>query len=187
MQWRIVPSFPIYEVSENGDLRRLTSRGSRPAGFQLTPRRNVGGYLEYVLTIDGVTMKRRVHRLVAETFIGPQPSSRHQVAHGDGNQSNNHYSNLRWALPAENSADRVKHGTQTRGEASGTAKLLPEDVSRIREALFFGANQSQLARAYGVRQGTIWSIGAGRLWRHLPLAPIPLSDMYVTGQQAHVG
>jgi hypothetical protein len=36
---------------------------------------------------------------VAEAFIGPQPSPRHQVAHYDGVRDNNHYSNLRWATP----------------------------------------------------------------------------------------
>ena len=47
----------------------------------------------------------RIHILVCETFYGPKPSSIHQVNHIDGNRSNNHYSNLEWVTPTQNSKD----------------------------------------------------------------------------------
>lgn len=43
----------------------------------------------------------KVHRLVAENFI-PNPENRPYVLHIDGDRTNNHYTNLRWAATQSN-------------------------------------------------------------------------------------
>ncbi|CAK0850600.1 unnamed protein product [Prorocentrum cordatum] len=46
---------------------------------------------------------RRVHRLVAEAFLGPPPTPWHsQINHKDGVKSNNHVANLEYATPSQN-------------------------------------------------------------------------------------
>lgn len=63
----------------------------------------------------GAKAKRyAVHLLVITAFHGPKPSPTHQCAHNDGQPANNAETNLRWATPAENQADRLAHGTALR-------------------------------------------------------------------------
>jgi hypothetical protein len=64
-----------------------------------------------------------VHQLVACAFIGPQPTPQHTVDHIDGNPSNNHVSNLRWATPKEQAKNR-KVSEMDRGERRFFAKVI---------------------------------------------------------------
>ena len=74
----------------------------------------------------------RVHRLVCEAWHGRPPTEKHQVAHWDGNKANNHFGNLRWATPQENSHDCVRQGIDPVGVRNGRPKLSEADVREIR-------------------------------------------------------
>lgn len=130
-EWRQAAGFPDYEVSECGRVRRLTRGGRRyPAGYELTAKKHQRGYL--VFTLGSATVL--AHRLVAATWVGPAPSGLHEVAHNDGSRTNNHWTNLRWATPAENQADRKLHGTYVHGQHAYSAKLTDESADEIRRA-----------------------------------------------------
>lgn len=75
----------------------------------------------------------KVHRLVAEAFI-PNPASKPQVNHLDGNKGNNIASNLEWATAKENIVHAFSEGLNTarKGAASPNAKLSESDVREIR-------------------------------------------------------
>lgn len=104
-QWRTIAKLPGYEISEHGDVRR--------AGVSLTGTLTKAGYRIFQLTVAGRKVSTLAQRLVCEAWHGPpQPGA--QAAHYDGNKLNNHYSNLRWATPSSNSADRMRHGTSRR-------------------------------------------------------------------------
>lgn len=67
IEWRTVPSFPDYEVSEDGGLRRRTpGRGARVGRVLRTPIDHEG-----YPTANIAGQPRRLHVLVAEAFIGP--------------------------------------------------------------------------------------------------------------------
>lgn len=69
----------------------------------LSPRVKENGYLEVVLSKDGVKKAYLIHRLIAETFI-PNPDNKPTVNHKDENKSHNYINNLEWMTSAENNA-----------------------------------------------------------------------------------
>lgn len=118
--WIPVAGFPGYEVSDHGRVRswrphtrllevpRLLTGGSNPHGYRMV-----------CLRVEGGRQKSpTIHRLVAAAFLGPRPAppvgaSRIEVCHRDGDQTNNHASNLRYGTPKQNAADSIAHGTHT--------------------------------------------------------------------------
>lgn len=103
------------------------------------------------------------HRVICEIAHGHPPTARHQAAHncGKGHEGCCNPRHLRWATPKENHADRVTHGTTSRGEKSSSVKLTSEQVKEIREAI--GSRnerglRSEIARKFGVNRSTITRI-----------------------------
>ena len=63
------------------------------------------GYMQFSYRENGKKYYKRVHRIVAETFL-PNPLNLPQVNHIDGNKLNNDVSNLEWCSNAQN----TQHG-----------------------------------------------------------------------------
>lgn len=93
--WIKIKDFPNYSVSSSGSVRN-DNRMSL-----LKPTTNHKGYLYVVLSKDGKTTTKKIHRLVAESFID-NPDNKPQVNHIDGNKQNNDVSNLEWCTNQEN-------------------------------------------------------------------------------------
>lgn len=107
-------------------------------------------------------------RIMCELAHGAPPSPIHQAAHscGKGNSGCVNPSHLRWATPAENSADKIIHGTLLMGDALPQSKLSAYDVLAIR-ALHGSVTQRALAARYGVKPACINKIVQRQSWRHL--------------------
>ena len=75
------------------------------------------------IILDGVRRSKSVHGLVCLAFNGKKPSPIHEVRHLDGTRNNATPSNLLWGTPAENEADKRRHGTVAEGSRHGIAKL----------------------------------------------------------------
>lgn len=177
-EWRPVEGWP-YEISSLGRVRRSISdtqfynKVTLPGRIVKQSVRQAGHL--YVKVHDA---PRRggifVHRLVALAFVGPAPSPRHEVAHWDGDPSNNRPENLRWATRAENARDTIRHGRSTRGSKSGTAKITEGEVVSIRKQYATGmVSQSELSRRYGLSQPHVCSILNRKSWSWLPDDYIP--------------
>ncbi len=154
-RWLPVEGWPEYEVSDLGRVRR----GNRI----LVQRSMESGYL-YV-TLLRPRKDFRVHRLVAQTFIGPCPDG-FQCCHNDGDQNNNAAPNLRYDTPTANAQDRAKHGTQCRGVTHGRAKLTEAQVREMRK-LHPKYNYTNLAERYGITPRMAWLIITRRNWAHV--------------------
>lgn len=165
-EWRTLHWLPNYDISEDGRVRRNRPSHKHPAGFVLKPYRDRHGYLTICLSHDSRGKRFLVHRLVCEAFHGPPPFEGAHAAHWDGDKDRNHQDNLRWATPAENIADKRRHGTQTYGETSGRAKTTWATVRQMR-AEYTGApgDFSRLARKFGVSPAVANSIIRNRTWR----------------------
>lgn len=150
-EWKEVR--PNLFVSRGGGVRRRGS--SETIGVGDDPNR-------YVSTSwSGNTVG--VHRLVAEAFLGPRPSSAHQVNHKNGVKCDNRAENLEWVTGSENMRHSVRlHGI--RGEGHPNSKLKASDIPTIRARLSAGESQSRVARDYGISQGAICKIAKRMNW-----------------------
>lgn len=103
--WKKIAGFPMYEVSNTGEVRSNTSHGKGKLLSKLLWGSN--GY--YQVTLGRERHREQIHRLVAMAFI-PNPLGKKFVNHIDGNKLNNNVDNLEWVTPSENS----KHATRTK-------------------------------------------------------------------------
>jgi hypothetical protein len=165
--WKPVIGYKgLYEVSSLGQVRslhRILCDGRRWRGRVLTHATQRNGYCQVNLLHNGVQSKRTVHRLVLEAFVGPCPEGM-EACHNDGIRDNNHLSNLRWDTKKSNQADRIKHGTDCRGERHGRTSLCNLDVWLIRN---IHCQQYKLAEFFGVSRSRISEIRSRKTWTHV--------------------
>lgn len=122
---------------------------------------NNGGYA--VATIGGE--KKVVSRFVCERVKGPAPSAEHEAAHSCGRGAVGCVTpgHVSWKTPAQNHADKIVHGTHNRGERHPLSKLTEDEVISIRSQR--GAVlQRDLAKDFGITQGTVSAIQTAERW-----------------------
>ncbi len=163
-EWRQIPDFPAYSVSSLGRIRRDLGVRTSKAGKILRGhiRRTYQGVN---LSHNGKASVQSIHRLVALVFIGPPPTPQHQVAHGDGDRTNNSLRNLRWATAVENAADRAMHGNQYEGTRHHSSKITPDTVREIRRLRMDGVPRPVLARRHGLSTSIISRITMRKCWK----------------------
>ena len=155
-----------YEISDRGRVRSLSTYRSTSGG-ELKPWVQNRGYRYVTLrSPHGEKKSCAIHRLVLEAFVGPCPPG-HQVAHGDGDPTNNAVTNLRWATAKENIADRSAHGRTATGERNGSSKLDRHCVNTIKRLNGVGVSAYEVARLACVSPVTIERIWRGETWRYV--------------------
>ena len=164
-EWKVLPGFKDYEVSNLGSVRRITAAKGTRAMRPIAPCADRGGRLVFNARRDGATKQFKVHRAVMLAFVGPCPDGK-EVAHLDGNQANNRLENLMYATPTENNRHKELHGTQWKGEASPQAKLREENVVWIKKNRGL-ISYSTMAASLGVHLQTVASIAQGKNWKHV--------------------
>ena len=166
MEWRLIPSFNNYEVSEFGQVRRCKPgiRGGF-VGKVMKPYVREDGYDMYILRKNNMSFHKKAHQLVIEAFVGPKPAEgKWEVRHKDGTRVNNHYSNLEWGTSKDNKADMVRHGTRMAGEKHPMSKLSFEDVEIIREMAKDGVFQCRIAEIFKISQAQVRRIVLRQHW-----------------------
>jgi len=152
----------FYRISNMGRVYSLHQSGRLVTGMKIR-----GGY-QVVKAREGDRQANLiVHRMVLEAFVGPAPSADHQGCHNDGDSSNNCVENLRWDSVKGNQADRLKHGTDNRGERCVSAKLTAAAVRQIR--LSAQISDREWANRFGVTRAAIKCARLGHTWRNVPI------------------
>lgn len=106
IEWRVVPGYPRYLVSSNGEVLSLARKEKKLLKVYLDRY----GYRTYTLYSKPKHPRYfKAHRLVALCFV-PNPDSKATVNHKDGNKLNNHFTNLEWATVQEQIEHAVING-----------------------------------------------------------------------------
>lgn len=168
--WKPIPGYEgLYQVSDQGRVRRIAGGMGARVGAILRPRDNGRGYLFVTLYKNRRPKHRTVHTLVAETFLGPCPEGK-EVNHKYGIKYDNRLTEIEYVTPRENvrhSYDVLGHKA-ARGEACATAKLTAPVVQEIRRAVAKGkVAHRELAKRYGVSCRTIGQIVSRETWAHV--------------------
>lgn len=116
VQYRDIQGFSGYRVGDDGSVwssRRKGNKRDRGDWKRVSLYRRPYG-VKYVVVCmraepNGTVSCHYVHRLVLKAFVGPCPKGQ-WAAHNDGNTENNSLTNLRWDTPANNCADKKRHG-----------------------------------------------------------------------------
>ena len=100
--WKIINEAPNYLINEYGVIKNsLTNR-------IMKQRISYKGYALIKLNIEKKIQKDfRINQLVAKAFI-PNLLNKPYVNHKDNNKLNNHFLNLEWSTPKENTEHMYK-------------------------------------------------------------------------------
>ncbi len=100
-QWASIDGYSNYEVSWWGGVRNAATERI------LKPGTCTGGYLLVSLCKNGQALSHRVHTLVAREWV-LNPKGKRCVDHIDGDRTNNHHVNLRYATHTANNRNSTK-------------------------------------------------------------------------------
>ena len=90
IEWRDIKGYEgLYKVSNLGDIYSFNKKGF------LNKQNDKQGYYQVTLSKNGKLKTKRIHRIVAETFIDNE-FNLPEVNHKDKNKHNNRVDNLEW-------------------------------------------------------------------------------------------
>lgn len=158
-----VPNFPMYYATECG---RIISKHRGRLKF-INGKLDKDGYVHIILRKDGVNYYKRLHRVIAETFLYCDDTS-YVVAHIDGDIGNNTKDNLKYCTQKENIADKALHGTKHIGENVHNAKITSEIAMRVKIYLSQNLHTSAtIAKILNISKHVVDNIKYKNSWVHI--------------------
>lgn len=170
-QWRTVVidghQLPTYQVSDEGEIK------TRSSGNLKTIYINRYGYYFTTLYLlkefrerTGISNNEvgfytvSIHRLVAESFLGPRPEGI-QIHHVNGIKTDNRVKNLQYVTPSENVLASYRSGERT--SQNGRRYLSDRTYAKIISLWETGFySQVSLGKIFGLNNSTISKIVNGK-------------------------
>ena len=157
-----IAGFPGYKISPEGDVLSL----KRNTPHILVPK-NDGRYLFVALRCGNRSVNKKVHRLVAEAFLG---ASELTVNHKNGNKTDNRLDNLEYCSNKENTlhawASGLCEATRKPGEKSCHAKISDVQAAQLL-ALKGTTTLKEAGEKFGLGQSQVHRIWNGKSRLHL--------------------
>jgi hypothetical protein len=157
---REIPGYPGYKISDRGEIVSFKQKNPRVLRTRVS---TAGNEQVRLMGPDGKKHSHNVGNLVLRAWVGPPPPGQ-QCRHGPRGRLCHELSNLCWGTRVEDSADKVRDGTDNRGEKNPSAKLTEQDVLDIRAS---DMTRQQLADKYGVSYQQINDIINRKKWKHI--------------------
>jgi hypothetical protein len=138
------------------------------------------GYLRVGLTINGKLCTKKVHRLIAQTFIS-NTLNKPFVNHINGIKSDNRVENLEWVTAKENTKHAIENGlfyfntseqsiniNTKKGSLNGMSILNEQEVIEIRKKFKPRKyTRKMLSLEYNVTENCIKDIIIRKSWKHI--------------------
>lgn len=164
-----------YQVSNLGNVRskeRFVIRGRggkcKIQCKNLNPAINSDGYLTGIFRVDKNPINYKVHRILAESFIGSIPKG-FEVNHINGIKTDNRLENLEIVSKSKN----IKHAfalglnKPRRGQLNGMCKIDSNKAKSVKEMTKNGFTESQISSQLNVSIHTVRDIRRGKTWKHV--------------------
>lgn len=142
--WREIKEYKgYYEVSNLGRFRSMNRTVIRKDGRRVFYEGKIingtisrDGYIDVKLSKNGKSETRKLHRLIAQTFIPMDDYTNLEVNHIDYNRMNNKIDNLEWVSHIDNVRHSSKNGNykgNTEGCKNGRANYTEEEIKYMRD------------------------------------------------------
>lgn len=152
--------FTDYNIDEEGNIYNFE-------GHKLSYYISNSGYYRVTLFINHIRTKWSVHRLMAETYIGPIPEG-YVVNHKNGNRLDNRIENIEIVSPRDNMAHASRHNLYKQGENFYRAKHTAVEIAKACALLQKGySNKEVVERIPGISAKTVCDIKSGNSWKSI--------------------
>lgn len=125
-------------------------------------RKSDNQYWATMITHEGKSRCMRMADLVAPTFLGPRPPGQ-VVRHGPGGKLDDSVENLSYGTKSQDHEDKVRDGTDNRGEKHWNCKL-PD--TKVREIFKARGTQQSIADKFGCSRSYVSMIKNGKSRKH---------------------
>ena len=154
-EWRKIKDYEHYLISNQGRVYSNRSKIFRTLSF------DKDGYPYVTLHDKGKQLKKFIHALVLENFVGPRPDGMITRHYPDQDKTNNNLENLSWSTPKINSRDRYE-------DFHANTVLTKDNIIDIKNKLLSGNyTQADIHREYGISRQCVLDIKSNKSWEDI--------------------